>query len=707
MELPGHRTIPDRTNIVREDDSVVKKEFRKYSFVMALIIIGTAGFSMLGWIFDIEIFKRPLPDLDAMNPMSALAWIFLGLSLFLQVDKYSSSNSLLISRILAVIASIGGVLRLAEIVTHYTIRVNYLFFSNVAGDNAADADSMHMSSATALSLVLIGLTLFLSSFENKRIKYFGNYSALVVFVIGLFSIIAHAYQVHELTGFLIHFSMSIYTASCFFLISLAVMFVNSEVGFMRTFSSHYLGGTMSRLLIPSAILIPLFLGFVRLLANWRYAISVELGVTLLISSIIFIFYALIWFLAAALNRSDIGRTAAEAKLRKLNEDLEQKIKTRTDELDKSEKRFRSLVENNDDIIALLDEELKSIYRSPSAEQITGWTDEERGLISGLALIHPDDKETIAEIVKAALNNPGKVYNITMRTKKKNGSYIWLQGTITNKFNDPSVGAIISNLQDITLRKEAEERLAKLHEELENKIAERTAELQNAIKDLESFGYTVSHDLRTPLQVISAYSSVLAKKHCAANDADAQAIVQEIKDYTRQMSRIIESLLHLSQSGREVIEKIKVDMNEMVSKVIAELKVVNKDAITEQKINPLPPAFCDEGLVKLVWMNLISNAIKYSRKAIHPFIEIGANELNGETVYYVKDNGVGFDMQDAGKLFGAFQRLNQAAEFEGSGIGLAIVHRIVTRHGGRIWAESKKDEGAAFYFTLAPKQEKAP
>ncbi|HZV70868.1 MAG TPA: PAS domain S-box protein [Saprospiraceae bacterium] len=259
--------------------------------------------------------------------------------------------------------------------------------------------------------------------------------------------------------------------------------------------------------------------------------------------------------------------------------------------------------------------------------------------------------------------------------------------------------ILASFVDIRERKKAEHAILELNETLESKVKDRTTQLQEINNDLESFNASVSHDLRSPLQVISGYSSILSMKYGDVLGGRGQNLLKGINDYIKQMSLTMESLLDLSHLGTASMIRVPVKMIEVVKAVVAELKFVNNPAVVEIIIEDLPDSPCDAGLIKQVWLNLISNAIKYSKHKNKPLVIIGSNETDEGTVYFVKDNGEGFDMKHYDKLFKAFQRLHTSSEFEGVGIGLTIVHRIITKHGGRIWAEGKAGEGAAFYFTL--------
>lgn len=237
----------------------------------------------------------------------------------------------------------------------------------------------------------------------------------------------------------------------------------------------------------------------------------------------------------------------------------------------------------------------------------------------------------------------------------------------------------------------------VYAELEKRVKERTSELEATNQELESFSYSVSHDLRAPLRAIVGFSAILEDEDgMVLSDAGKQALKTVQQNATR-MGILIDDLLEFSRLARQPLTKTQVDTHALVNHILASEEFKNLKATIS--VNALHPVEADQNLLQQVWINLISNAVKYSSKKDQPVIEIGSYQKDEEIIFVVKDNGAGFDMNYASKLFGAFQRLHRASEFEGTGVGLALSQRILTRHGGRIWAEAKVDEGATFYFAM--------
>ena len=233
-------------------------------------------------------------------------------------------------------------------------------------------------------------------------------------------------------------------------------------------------------------------------------------------------------------------------------------------------------------------------------------------------------------------------------------------------------------------------------ELESKVRSRTAALEAANRELESFSYSVSHDLRAPLRAIDGYARMLDEDYAERLDAEGRRLIGVVRANAKKMGQLIDDLLAFSRLGRQELVKRRIDMTALAKEVVQELAAGHAARI---ELGDLPPAAGDWALLKQAWLNLVGNALKYSAKRPHPCIELGARRDAQENLYWVRDNGVGFDMRYAEKLFGVFQRLHSSEEFPGTGVGLAIVQRVIQRHGGRVWAESRPGEGAAFFFSL--------
>jgi light-regulated signal transduction histidine kinase (bacteriophytochrome) len=255
-------------------------------------------------------------------------------------------------------------------------------------------------------------------------------------------------------------------------------------------------------------------------------------------------------------------------------------------------------------------------------------------------------------------------------------------------------------EEIRERKLAEEEVRQLNAGLERRVEERTLQLADAVKQLEAFSYSVSHDLKAPLRAINGFSKALLEDYGPSLEGEARGYLNSIAKGAEKMGQLITDLLEFSRWGRNNMSSSAIDMDELAKSVFDELTRSAPERNIECRLQPLPPARGDRTMIRQVLVNLLSNAIKFTRPTQAASIEVGCSGSDAErNTYYVKDNGAGFDMNYAHKLFGVFQRLHSVKEFEGTGVGLAIVERIVLRHGGRVWANGKVNEGATFHFTL--------
>ena len=387
----------------------------------------------------------------------------------------------------------------------------------------------------------------------------------------------------------------------------------------------------------------------------------------------------------------------------ISEDITER-KQSEQELRDSRQRMDNIVANSPGAIyrCANDPEWTMEFLSAAITQITGYPADDflnNRIRSYVSIIHPDDLHTVEAAVSAGLERKDR-YEMDYRLVARDGTPRWVHEQGRGVFApDGRLLCLDGVIFDITGQRKAEAEIRKLNQELEQRVAERTAQLEAANKELEAFAYSVSHDLRTPLRAIDGFSHILLEDYAGKLDEEGKRLLNVVRDNTSRMGQLIEDILKFSRTGRMEITFSEIDMEKMAREVIEELQASVADSKLQLDIEQIPPARGDRAMLRQVFVNLLSNAIKFSRNNANPAIHVGASVKDNETIYYVKDNGAGFDMQYADKLFGVFQRLHSVNEFEGTGIGLAIVKRIVTRHGGRVWAEGKVNEGATIYFAL--------
>ena len=364
-----------------------------------------------------------------------------------------------------------------------------------------------------------------------------------------------------------------------------------------------------------------------------------------------------------------------------------------EDLRESEKRYRTLFEESRDAIYISSREGHIIEVNQSASVLFGYTREEMLGLSVVAIyLWPEDRLRFQEKIE----RDGFVRDYEVKFRKKDETVMeCLVTAVARKGNDGTVLGYQGIIRDITERKKAEQEIRRLNKDLVG----RTHELEAANKELKSFSYSVSHDLRNPLLAIDGFSRKLVEQHSQNLDAKGKQFLNIIHSQTQHLLQLIDGLLAFSRLEHQDLRRSNIDMSELAKTICNEMKLFSPEHHIQVKIGSLPEAMGDPTMIRQVLVNLLSNAYKFTRPKDGGIIEIGCITKEDQNVYYVKDNGVGFDMQFAGRLFGVFQKLHGQGEFEGTGVGLAIVQRIIIRHGGWIWAEGKVNGGATFYFSL--------
>lgn len=1169
------------------------------SFFFAALV-SALGLSVLaGWMFGIEFLKRPLEGLTAMNPITALSFVLIGISLIILSRKPIGSKSIVFSLyILPALPILLILLKLAG------LSPDMYVINEQSGSE--DLRPFLIPPMTMWNIILMCLAVILTINGSPNTRRIANMIIGITFVTALFAVIGYSYNVSEFGDYTVS-PMAVHSALGFLLVDLSVLTFNRDVGFMKEVMSPNSGGTIARVLIPMSIVFAILIGYTRLIIELEFPISMELGVSSLLTFFVSLFAVLALVVAKKLNAEDVTRRASERTLEKINTELEHEALIRKEEFDQSERRYRALIEQSIDGISLSDNNNELIFQSPAAERITGYTFEERKTLPGTSIVHPEDVPDVYKRMSIIKEKPGSSTTYQWRVRHKNGHYIWIEGVATNFLEDTNIRAILNNYRDITERKENEEKIAtsekrfraliensadaivltdenlkvlyqspsvermtgvsmehrranpnvrytyhedlpslqllieqskdtpgkaipfsarivhlfghkiwvegvitnllhdnsvgamvfnyrditerrKLEEQqalfaslvnssgdaiisknlegiitswnrgaqllfgysateavgenimilvpperrkeeaeilarirrgenvesfettrvrkdgttafitinvspirnadgtvvgasniahdigdrldsekklrsersmlrtlidnipdyiyvkdpdsrhiinnkamvdfigaeseaetigkssidffgenvaenflqedkeilrtgkpminfeetaitkngeqkyllttkvpltgdqnevigivgisrditaqkqteldlrtskyfleraqqvasvghwtlqagpatssklflskeacrifeieptsfdgklqsflgfvhrddahavnkamssalvnqvaysmdhrvvlrngvqkwvhvqtevmsgigndvpmllgilqditerkkteseilslnagLEKKVGERTAQLEAVNKELEAFSYSVSHDLRAPLRIIDGFATILVEDAVGLDERMTRNVKTIARNASR-MGQLIDDLLNFSRLGRTQIKVAEVDMRGLVDQVIDEFQSADMIKFAKVSVSSIDNARGDASLIKQVWVNLLSNAIKYSSKKESPIVEVGMITDSKVPTWYVKDNGAGFSMEYASKLFGVFQRLHKQDEFDGTGVGLALVQRIIVRHGGKVWAESKLNEGATFFFTLTP------
>jgi PAS domain S-box-containing protein len=373
-----------------------------------------------------------------------------------------------------------------------------------------------------------------------------------------------------------------------------------------------------------------------------------------------------------------------------------------EETRESELKYKTLVETTYEIVQSVGLDGSFLFVNNAWHKTFGYTPEE---LSGLTIMDVIDPENLQECMVhfQSVIEGNSLEEVSVIFRTKSGEKIYSVGSASPRIKDGEIVGTNGFFQNVTELKKREDQILEFNFNLEEKVKQRTQQLESALKELDSFSYSVSHDLRSPLRAIDGWSLALMEDYSDRLDEQGLKYIDRMRSESQRMGSLIDDLLNLSRVGRRELKIGKVDLSLIASNIFERILEVSerKDIIFKAPDSLI--ALGDSNLLDIMLTNLISNAVKFSSKVEKPEIELGMNKVGDLFVYYIKDNGAGFNMNNASKLFGAFQRMHRQSDFAGTGIGLAIVQRIVRAHGGEVWAESEQDKGATFFFYLRQKQ----
>jgi signal transduction histidine kinase len=712
---------------------------------------------LCGWILGIEFLKSLNPSYVSMKANTSVCFILFGSSLLfhelLPVGKFVK----IVSRLFILVIIAISLLSLSEYLFRWNSGIDELLFKETQL-TTSHVFPGRLAFSTCFNFLLLAFALIFIDSKIKILIYISQVLPLAAGLLSLMPVLGYLYRVNELIALGFYSNIALHTAITFLLLSIGVMCLRPASGFLSILTVNGSGGYMARRLLPTIILIPVVFVWLRLFTNSNESRSGSIDVLIISILYIGIIAFSIWKIAKSINSIESDRLRVQHELIKsenqnllANEILEylnrftdtkemitsviKSIKDNTgfeavairikegedfpyyetsglsDEFVEAERHLCSydaegniIRDSNDD--PLLECMCGNILcnRVDSSKSFFTHGGSFRSNNTTALLATTTDEERLAR-TRNRCNSSGyeSVALVPLRSGTEIVGLLQLNDHRTDVFDEkiiPFFERIGSSIGIAIMRNKAENEIKELNVELEKRVRERTEQLLDSNKELESFAYSVSHDLRAPLRHIVGFSEILESELGENRDQEITRLTGIIKSSAARMSLLIDELLTYSRLGRTNLKTVSLLLNPIIDDIINEASDITRDRNISWKVGKLPEVKADPTLIRLVLQNLIDNSIKFTGKKNKAEIEISFDEKNKkEYEFYVKDNGAGFNMEYANKLFGVFQRLHSNEEFEGTGIGLATVRRIIRRHSGKVWAKGSDNEGATFYFTL--------
>jgi PAS domain S-box-containing protein len=638
------------------------------SVVASLGVCLSVPLLLIGWWLHLPRLTRIVEFLPTTTPLPVVGFLFVGLALTLVRRRLRGRTRQNWARFLGCLSGLAGALILLEYFAGAALVVNRQLAA-VLGSSDLSAGAWHDSILAGVMLLLLGLALVLLDMQVRPNLQATHFLAIVVANIVVLALVGYVFSYRNL--YILHPALdpglSLPCALMAGMLALGILCARPGKGFMGLLTSAGGGGVLARRLLLFPAVLPVLFTTASTLLQRAGVLSKEIGGWLALIGYLTTFLCVIWWVGTKVMRAEQER-------------------------DREEHHFWAVAETAVVGIVTIEANGTIVYANATAEHLFGYVS---GALAGKGLqeLLPACAEAVgAKTLGAFLNEQqekSKDRMIHIAGRHHDGS------TFPTELSVSSWGAgtqhfMTAIVSDITERALRERRMNQLNNDL-----------VEANRELEAFSYSVSHDLRAPLRAIDGFSRILLEECGPGLQEDHQVYLQDVRQNAQQMGQLIDALLSFARLSRQPLKKHSVQMAELVRECLEILDSAERAEQPRVVVGELPACEGDRSLLKQVWQNLIDNALKYSRHRQPALIEIGCTATGPDKIpaYFVRDNGTGFDMKYAGKLFGVFQRLHRSDEFEGSGVGLAMVERILHRHGGRIWAEAKPNEGATFYFTV--------
>ena len=728
--VPASRAEPVAASPVAPPAPSVR-QWSSFVSLGAALSAGVGLVCLAGWVFDIPVLKSGLPGLVQIKANTAVCLILLGIALWLRKSETKQTRGrILVAQALAGLAAVIGLASFGEYLFGWNLGIDqFLFVENPRAIGAIRPGLM--APINAINFVLLGLAVIFLDRTTRRQFWPSQLLSFIAALLALFNLLDFTLAPREY-----HTHTSLPAAAALAIFSLALICARPQWSYggsqgtvmRRWFFEGFAAELPQPLRYGGAVLLVAVATIRRHLVEKSFRVTLATFITLFPAT----------FLAAVMGGMGPGIMATFLSglaaayfffdppgitVEKLGDVIDlaiflpigvgmsvfaesrERARRRSEETLRTASRYsRSLIEASLDPLVTIDPEGKITDVNKATEEATG--------IRRSELVGTDFASYFTEPENARASyrrvfDQGQVIDYALAIRHVSGKITdVLYNASLYRDENGSVTGVFAAARDVTERKRVEQELAAYRQHLEEMVVQRTGELQTtntrlegANAELETFAYSVSHDLRTPLRAVDGFSRILIEDYAPKLDAEGQRIVNVIREATKKMAQMIDDILAFSRAGRMEPSIRSIDMNELVREALRTLEPALAGSNVKVQIPPLPGSEGDAPMIQRLWTNLLDNAIKFTRPKPGGVVEVGAQAGDHETIYYVKDNGVGFDMQYVGKLFGVFQRLHGQNEFPGTGIGLAIVKRIVARPGGRVWAEGRVGQGATISFAL--------
>lgn len=630
------------------------------------VVSAIGALVLLGWAFHVDSLKSVLPGIVTMKPNTAVGLLASGAAVLLSGRRAGGRGEAAARLALAMFVCLLGFATLVEYAGEIDLGIDQVLFRDDPGAVRTPYPG-RMAPVTALAFVLTAVGLIGIEARGTGVRRVTDAFALGAGLLAFLGFVGYLYGVESLSGVLGYTGFALHTAVGIVVLVASVLLLRPEEGILRFLTLDTAGSAWARRLMGAAILVPLVPGWLRLEGERAGLYGTAFGTALYAVTMVVVFGGVVYWSAISMERSDTERRLAETRTREV------------------QARLQGILDNTDTVVFMKDGEGRYFLVNRAFERVVGMSRERIIGAKDEDLVGREAAVNVRADDQVVLENGPTVFE---RTYSLAGGRRTLR---VSKFTleDGEKGRVICGVSvDVTDRK---------REETELRQAKEAAEAANL--ELEAFSYSVSHDLRAPLRGMDGFSHALLEDYGERLDGTGRDYLRRVRGAAQRMGALIDDLLNLSRVSRAELVREPVDLSRLARAIADDLGTTDRERRIDWRIREGVTARADPRLLRVVLENLMENAFKYTARRPLARIEFGTTEEDGKRVYFVRDDGVGFDMQFAGKLFVPFQRLHSLREFAGTGIGLATVKRVVHRHGGEVRAEGKPDAGATFLFTL--------